>query len=144
MTKSNRILFISLIVTILATVGCLVYVIATPKEGEKFTEFYILGLDGKAENYPREAVVGQPVYLILGIVNHEYRPTSYRIEIRMRDETINQLTIGTLGDGEKWEKVISFMPPIQGAKQKVEFYLYKNDEIQPYFEDPLHLYIDVH
>lgn len=143
MTKSNRILFISLIVAILVIVGSLVYVIATPKEGEKFTEFYILGLDGKAENYPREAVVGQPVYLTVGIVNHEYRPTSYRVGIRMSDKTINRLTIGTLGDGEKWEEVISFVPPIPGGKQKVEFYLYNNDEIQPYFEDPLHLYIDV-
>ena len=29
-----------------------VYVIITPKEGEKFTEFYVLGPGGMAEDYP--------------------------------------------------------------------------------------------
>lgn len=143
MTKLNNIVFVSLIVAIFAAVGYLGYVIATPKQGEKFTEFYILGLGGKAEDYPREAIAGQPVYLLLSIVNHEQQPTSYRVEIRMRDEIINQLTTGSLDHDQKWEEAINFIFRIPGEKQKVEFYLYKNDEIQPYFKDPLHLYIDV-
>ena len=35
------------------------YVIITPKEGEKFTEFYILGPNGTASDYPTELKVGK-------------------------------------------------------------------------------------
>ncbi len=40
--------------------------------GERFTEFYILGLEGKADNYPDELTVGEEGRVILGIVNHEH------------------------------------------------------------------------
>jgi len=143
MTKLNKTLFISLVVAILATAGSLGYMVAMPKEREKFTEFYILDSEGKSKNYPREALVGQPAYLTLAVVNHEHQPTSYRVEIRLKDEIINHVTTGTILHDQKWEEVINFAPRTPGEKQKVEFYLYKNDEIKPYFKEPLHLYIDV-
>jgi len=143
MTRLHKVLSISLVVVIVAAIGCLGYVVATSKQGEKFTEFYILGLDGKAEGYPREAIAGEPVYLIVGIANHEHQPTSYRVEIKIRGEIINQLTTGSLDHDQKWEEAINFAPRIHGEEQKVEFYLYKNEELQPCFADPLHLYIDV-
>jgi len=144
MTKLNKILSISLIVAILAAIGCLGYVIATPKQGEKFTEFYILGLGGKAQDYPKEAIAGQPMYLIMGIVNHEHQTISYRVEIKTNGEIIKQLTIGSLEYEQKWEGTISFTSRTPGEKQNFEFYLYKNDEASLCFKDPLHLYIDVH
>jgi uncharacterized membrane protein len=42
-TKINRILTLILIISILLAITVTVYVILTPKEGEKFTEFYVLG-----------------------------------------------------------------------------------------------------
>lgn len=45
--------------SILGAIGTLAYVIITPKAGERFTEFYILGLEGKADNYPDELTVGE-------------------------------------------------------------------------------------
>lgn len=143
MTKMNKALFTSLILVILATVVSLGYVIAMPKQKENFTEFYILGVEGKAESYPGEVVVGQPVYVRLAVVNHEHQPANYRAEIKMNDEIINRVTVGTLLHDQKWEKVINFIPRVPGERQKVDFYLYKDDEIGPYFEEPLHLYIDV-
>ena len=59
--------------------GCLGYVTTITKQGEQFTEFYILGVDGKAENYPKQAALGEPVELILGSVNREHVVTSYRV-----------------------------------------------------------------
>ena len=90
MTILDKALSVSLIVAILAAIGCLGYVIATPKQGEKFTEFYILSVEGKADGYPHDAIAGQPVYLIMGIVNHEYQPVSYRVEINTNGEVIKQ------------------------------------------------------
>ena len=143
MTKLNKTLSVSLIIAILAAIGCLGYVIATPKPGEKFTEFYILGPGGQAQDYPHDAIAGQPIYLIMGIVNQEHQTTSYRVEIKTNGEIIRQLTIGSLEYEQKWEGTISFTPRTPGEKQNFEFYLYKNNEASPCFKDPLRLYIDV-
>lgn len=37
------------------------YIIASPKVGEKFTKFYILGLTGRATDYPKELAMGEEV-----------------------------------------------------------------------------------
>ena len=50
----DKALTIILILSIIASIVALVYVVVTPKEGEKFTEFYILGPGGKAYDYPTE------------------------------------------------------------------------------------------
>jgi uncharacterized membrane protein len=51
---SDKVLSVLLIAAILAGIGALTYVIATPGAGAQFTDFYILGLGGKATNYPDE------------------------------------------------------------------------------------------
>jgi len=43
----DKILSIILIAAILGARGTLGYVIVTPKVGEKFTEFYVLGLEAR-------------------------------------------------------------------------------------------------
>jgi len=47
-SKLDKVLTVVLICAILASIGTLIYVISTPRVGEKFTEFYILGEVGKA------------------------------------------------------------------------------------------------
>ena len=143
MTKLDKTLSIFLMVAIVAVLSGIDYMLVTPKQSDKFTEFYILGPDGKAAGYPKEATVDKPVQLLMGIVNHEQQTASYRVEINIDGETVNKLTTSNLDDGQKWEQEISFIPKVSGEKQKVEFYLYKNDETQPYFKEPLRLYIDV-
>lgn len=43
----DRALTVILLLSIIASIAALVYVVVTPKEGEKFTEFYILGPGGR-------------------------------------------------------------------------------------------------
>jgi len=143
MSNLDKGLSIGLVVAIVAALGCLGYVIANPKQGEKFTEFYILGPEGKAENYPQQVMVGEEAKVILGIVNHEHQPTSYRVEIKINGVKNKELRTGILAHEEKWEQVVGFTPEEVGVNQKVEFWLYKDEELQPCFEEPLHLYIDV-
>ena len=143
MSNLDKGLSVGLVVAIVAALGCLGYVIANPKQGEKFTEFYILGLEGKAENYPQQVTVGEEARIILGIVNHEYQPTSYRVEIEISGVKDKELRTGILAHEEKWEQEIGFTPSEVGLNQKVEFWLYKDTEPQPCLEDPLHLYINV-
>ncbi len=139
----DKVLYACLGLAVLVAIGSLVYVIAAPKQGERFTEFYILSVEGKAENYPRQVVVGEPVELIIGIVNHEYQALSYRLDIVIDGVENKEITTGELAYQEKWENVISFIPQSLGEGQKVEFWLYKDAETEPCFKDPLHLYIDV-
>jgi uncharacterized membrane protein len=142
MKNLNKILRIALAVVIVAALGCLVYVIAAPKQGEKFTEFYILNTEGEAGNYPGQVLLSEPAELIVGIINHEQEPTGYRVEIKIDGILNKEITVAALAHEEKWEEVVSFTPQILGERQQVEFWLYRSDESNPYFEDPLSLYID--
>jgi len=143
MSNLDKGLSIGLAVAIVAALGCLGYVIANPKQGEKFTEFYILGPEGKAENYPQQVMVGEEAKIILGIVNHEHQSLSYRVEIQINGIKNKEIGTGILAHEEKWEQVVGFTPEEVGVKQKVEFWLYKDDALQPHLEQPLHLYINV-
>ena len=64
----DRVLSIILALTILGTLGTLGYAIANPR-GERFTEFYILGLSGEATDYPKEQMVGEEGKVTVGIIN---------------------------------------------------------------------------
>jgi len=139
----DKALSVSLVGVILVALGSLGYAVAMPKTAEKFTEFYILGVEGKAENYPKMVTLGESVELVIGIVNHEYEVTSYRIDIKTNGIESNQITIQPLANEEKWEEVVSFVPQSSSKSQRVEFWLYKNDGAKPYFKEPLHLYIAV-
>ena len=70
-SKVDKILTIILIISIVLAISMVVYVIVTPKEGEKFTEFYVLGPNGTASDYPTNLKVGEEGEVIIGIVNHE-------------------------------------------------------------------------
>jgi len=139
----DKILYACLALAILLAIGSLVYVIATPKEGERFAEFYILNADGQAGNYPEQVAPNEPVELIIGVVNHEYQVLSYRVDIVIDGAKNKEIAIDELAHQEKWESVVSFIPQSLGEGQRVDFWLYKNAETEPCFEDPLHLYIDV-
>ncbi|MCQ8893776.1 MAG: DUF1616 domain-containing protein [Methanolinea sp.] len=91
-TRLDRALSLLLIVSIVAAVGTTVYVIVVPKEGEKFTEFYILGKEGKAADYPTELVLFRPESVIIGIGNHEYRNVTYFVEILLLDQQFDPVT----------------------------------------------------
>ena len=76
----DRALSVILIIAIVAAVATTIFVIVVPKEGEKFTEFYILGEEGMAADYPTRFFAGSPQHLTIGIGNHEYRDIRYWVE----------------------------------------------------------------
>ena len=133
---------IILVLIILGALGALSYILASPKVGEGFTEFYVLASEGKATAYPKELKVGQEGRVTIGVVNNEYETVSYRLEVRVGGVKTNEIESIILEHDEKWESEISFVPQVAGEKQKVEFLLYKNKGIEPCLE-PLHLWVDV-
>ncbi|MBN1886778.1 MAG: DUF1616 domain-containing protein [Thermoflexales bacterium] len=116
---------------LMAAVGAFA-IIALPTEGEFLTEFYILGPEGLAEDYPRETVAGQPVLVSMGIANREAVPATYRVEVREGSELIGQAGPVALEVGASDEREISFAPLEVGDDVKIEFFLYRDDGSEPY------------
>ena len=144
-SKLDRLLTIFLIFSILLSVATLIYVVVTPKEGEHFTEFYILGPEGKADNYPTNYTLGESGTVIVGVVNHEYSPVNYTIALKLENKSIplseNQSFVN-LAHNETWEQSLTFTPPFEGKNMKLEFLLFnETDKSTPYRD--LHLWINV-
>ena len=138
----DKVITITLVVGILVSLGILGYVIAMPKAGETFTDFYILGQEGEAANYPTELNVGEEGRVIMGIINHEGKDVSYRVELIIGGKKGAEVGPVVLADEQKWEGVVNFVPEVVGENQKIEFLLYRDSELEPYLE-PLHLWLDV-
>jgi len=139
---TNKILYIVLVIAITGATGIVAYVLATPKVEENFTEFYLLGFDGKMQDYPKEVVVGEEVETVVVIVNHEHKTVDYRIAIKIDGKTSNTFGPLVLAPDEAWEKTVSFVPERTGDNQKAEFFIYENTESEPYLK-PLHLWLNV-
>ena len=108
---TDRVLSILLLIAIIAAVGTTIFVIAFPKDGEKFTEFYILGAERMASDYPRMLSPGESYPMYIGIGNHEYRNISYTVEVHslsmVTDETGNQSFIERMDLLDHIENVVS-------------------------------------
>ncbi|WP_048129958.1 MULTISPECIES: DUF1616 domain-containing protein [unclassified Methanosarcina] len=142
---TDRALSILLVISVLASLGSLAYVIGNPKEGESFTEFYILGPDRMAENYPTNYTLGDSGTVVVGIANHEHRTVDYTMELRLENRPLplpeNQKYI-SLDDNASWEEPVTFTPPIEGKDMKLEFLLFNDTEKNVPYRN-VHLWINV-
>ena len=140
--KLSKALSIILGLVLVFAIAALVYITIIPKVGERFTEFYILGPEGKAADYPDEVALGEEAWVIVGIVNREYREMSYRVVVTIGGVENNEIGPLVLAHEEKWEQEVGFRPAKLGERQKVEFILYKNGQPGPSSE-LVYLWIDV-
>ncbi|MFC1866503.1 DUF1616 domain-containing protein [Chloroflexota bacterium] len=157
-----------LIILILCAIGVMAFFIKAERTSETYTEFYILGLNGQAQDYPSDLIVqsgeiakiryGTGVYwpadewceVTIGIVNHERQEVTYSLKITVDSEPVNihyneavvdELKSIELQHDEKWEKSIGFAPRHLGANQKVELLLFKEVGITPF--NSLQLWVNV-
>lgn len=157
----DKALSVALVVSILFSGGVLAYVVTTPRPGERFTEFYILGPEGLAEGYPTELNVSEVGTVLLGVANHEFETVDYTIHVERRgvevvwnatggyNETrvLNRTTLDwfnlTLEHGTNWTRPYAFS--IDAPSQwQVAFLLYRDgelDAVYPYRN--LHLFVRV-
>jgi uncharacterized membrane protein len=122
-------------------------VFLVPSPDEFFTEFYVLGAGGLAEDYPREAAVGEALEVTLGITNRERHPLTYQVEVWAVDPWSEvQSRVGTAGPvalapGETWEAPLTWQMPQAGEDQQVQFLLFRAGDAAPYRQ--LRLWLDV-
>ncbi|HII93382.1 MAG TPA: DUF1616 domain-containing protein [Methanosarcina sp.] len=128
-SKTDKVIAFIFVLSMLASIGSLAYIIGNPKEGEHFTEFYILGNNSTIGDYPTEFVQGEKGTVTVGIINHEYRPMDYTIDVRLENRSLpeSQKQI-SLGNNMAWEEPVTFTPPLKGKNMKLEFLLFNETE----------------
>ena len=118
---------------ILLCIGFLVFsVMAAPKMVDKFTQFYILGLDGKVADYPIKAVIGEESSVICNITNHEHQETKYEIVIKINGVTNREIGPITLANNQSWMNIIGFIPTEVADNQMIDILLYINNQNNSY------------
>lgn len=89
-TNMDKALTIGIAVMMVLSVGMLAYIIIVPREGESFTEFYILGPNHKAEGYPRNFHLEESNFIYIGIGNHEHEDVNYTLVLSIDQGAVNQ------------------------------------------------------
>ena len=123
-SQRNKIISIVLVIFIIFVISMTAYIIASPKEAEKYTEFYILGQDGMASNYPTNLTAGETGNVTVGIVNHEHSTVNYEMIIKLDNQTIGEKNI-TLSNNQTYLEPFTFIHYSYGQNRKMEFLLYK-------------------
>ncbi|HOB17608.1 MAG TPA: DUF1616 domain-containing protein [Candidatus Methanoculleus thermohydrogenotrophicum] len=164
-SRMEQVLSIILIAAVLVAAGTTIFIILAPAEGEKFTEFYILGPKGKAADYPTEFMAGTPQTVIIGIGNHEGQDITYTVQtfaVQSRfDNATNQSVIVsavlldqfsvTVPHNQTVEQPYTFRI-MDSNTNRIEFLLFKevppenrsgSDLIDASYRD-LHLWLRVH
>jgi uncharacterized membrane protein len=152
--KVDRALTIILVIAIASSLIALAYAIAVPREGESFTEFYILGPGHQASDYPHNLTVDESANVYVGIANHEHRQVHYFVQTWLvnasfvdNETVVNQMYYFEQFDvvlenvpvnlegpwTPQWEKNYSFAIPIEGH-YKFWFFLFL-DEVPWYAQN---------
>lgn len=140
-SRIDKALTVILVITIILSISALVYVVVIPKQGEKFTEFYILGPKGKAYDYPTSVGTGQKSTVIVGIVNHEYVTVNYTMRMAIQNSTLSSRDV-RLDNNQTWESPVIYELQRVGNDQKLDFLLYKEHNFTAPYRD-LHLWVNV-
>jgi uncharacterized membrane protein len=115
------------------------WIFLVPSENQYMTEFYMLGPEGLAENYPREATIGQVQKVTIGVTNHENSMMEYSFDVWQvdpSDQNHRQLVgyvpafLTNIGETIQWDQ--SWQAAWAGQDQKFEFNLYINRILDPY------------
>lgn len=136
-SRLDRNLSILLVLSIVAAVATTAFVIAVPKEGEHFSEFYLLGANGKAADYPTAFGAGTPQWVTVGVSNHEYRNVTYTVETHAFNQSFDPATNTssidrtalldsyrvTIPHNQTVERRVNFTVPDTGYN-KIEFLLF--------------------
>ena len=139
-SRTSKILSIILIITIVLAIATTAYIVIKPKQGEKFTEFYILGPNGKAADYPTNITAGKTGSVIIGVVNHEYKPVNYEVVVKLNGTVLKTQNI-TLNNTQTLEVPYNFTASGTGKKE-MEFLLYKLPDQSNAYRS-LHLWINI-
>ena len=144
-SKTEKSLRIILALFFLILIGTGAYVVLVPQEKNPYTEFYILGTNGMANNYTTQYIQGESGNYTIGIANHEYKTMNYTMEARLENKSLplpENLQHIKLDHNTTLEEPLKITPPFEGNNMKLEFLLFNETEKNVPYKD-LRLWINV-
>ena len=143
-TRTDAALNVVLALSVVLAVSSVGYAIFVPKQGEQFSELFLLteGEDGElvADDYPTEYQVGESRPLVVGIGNKEGREVSYTlvVELQRVEFTANNSTrvleerelqrfSPTVGANETWMQPHEVQPTLTGERLRLAYLLYVDE-----------------
>ena len=122
-------------------VGAGAVAVAVPQPASQASEFYLLGPEGLAENFPRQAFAGRPVPITVGVRNRDTSPLTFEVVVRSSTEDVARYGPSTCDAGAVCEHGLSFAAPHAGDNQPITFQLFRLNETVPF--RTLRLWLDV-
>jgi uncharacterized membrane protein len=167
-SRADAALNVLLVASIILAVASVGYAVAVPKQGETFTEFYILTEnetgDLVADDYPTEFERGERKPVVVGVGNQEHETVSYSVVVQLERvnvtrvgnnttatvlerEELDRLQTGALEHNETWHQEYGIEPTMTGDRLRVAFLLYRDaPPAQPTVDNAyreLHLWVNV-
>lgn len=122
-----NVLSVLLGITLLIAIGGVIGLMAVqPATTPPYTEFYILGPNETATNYPSNLSVGESGTVVVGIENHEHRRMNYLLVVNAPGQTVERRQV-TVGQNEDVRDEISFAFGSVGEKT-IRFNLYRSSD----------------
>jgi uncharacterized membrane protein len=124
--------------TALAGLGLLVvvcwsvWVLVSQPAQPPITEFFALGSDGLAQNYPGTAAPQQPISITLGVRNLEDQPMEYAISARLDNTSLAEVPQFRLEAGATRTITLTFAISDYGYGQRVDLLLFRSGVSEPY------------
>lgn len=134
----TKLLAVALGVSLLAVVG---FSIAPLGTGDSYTEFYVLGQNGTASDYPENVTVGEEATVQVGVANFETRELTYTLVVRNGETTVETRRI-TLAPEARWEEpvTVAFGTP---GRQRLRLELYRGQVVEGEPDQSLQLFVEV-
>lgn len=133
---ASRILTGVLVVALLLGAGGVVYVAQTAERtADPYTEFYVLGAEGQAVDYPTNLSVGETEDLVVGVANEEHSTRTYTVAL-VHDGSVIDSRVVTVAVGATWEESfdVSFD---EAGRHRLELLLFEGDGVGS-LDDPSH------
>jgi len=112
---------------IVSLIGVVYVAIDPPRATDPYSEFYLLGPEGIADDYPTRLQPGEQGTVVVGVTNHEGSPTTYHVRVvdtnATEDGTLATAS-ETVAPEETWETNVTFSIEETG-RHRVQFHLYK-------------------
>jgi uncharacterized membrane protein len=135
LSPSDRLFAVAILLVIVILASTTGYLSLTPKTGDRFTEFYILGANRQLNTYPTNLTLGQSGVVTIGIVNHESTNMTYRLTVTLNNQTIDTVNAIALTDRQSWEQNYTFTPQQSGDRISLGFHLYKESDANESYRD---------
>lgn len=121
----TRVFAVALIIS--AGLFVLIIVFPAPNDaGQEYTEFYMVGSEGAAADYPTEMSPGSTTSLTIGISNYETESYSYTLTVAWNETVIESRTVRVEYNDEVRQN-ITIQAPTRPGVYRLNLNLYKNE-----------------